>query len=131
MLLGSAITYAITQRSVTFPTSGLIVGIGVGIYADSGATQNLTSISWGSIEPGGNAVRTCYVKNTGNTQINLTMSTQDWNPAGISSQISVVWDREGVAVGPGQLVLASISLSVLPSAPGTSFSFNIRITGSG
>jgi len=107
------------------------VGVGVGVYADSGRTQNLTSITWGSIEPGGSVVRTCYVKNTGNTQITLAMSTQDWAPAGVSSQISVVWDREGVAVGPGQVILASLTLSVLPSAAGASFSFNIKTTGSG
>ncbi len=76
-------------------------------------------------------VRTCYVKNTGNTQISLTMATSDWNPSSISNQTSVIWDREGVALAPGQAVLASLTLSVLPGTAGTSFSVNIAITGSG
>jgi hypothetical protein len=33
MLVGSAVTFAVLQRSVSFPTSGLIVGVGIGVYA--------------------------------------------------------------------------------------------------
>ena len=58
MLVGSAVTFAVLQRSVSFPTSGTIVGVNVGVYADSGCTQNLTSISWGSVYPGETVNRT-------------------------------------------------------------------------
>ena len=131
MVLGSGVTFAVMQRSVSFPTSGLVLGVNIGVYADAGCTQNLTSISWGGVAPGDSVVRTCYVKNTGNTQISLTMSTSGWTPPGINSQVSVTWDREGAAVAPGQVVLASFTLSVLPGTAGTSFSSNIVITGSG
>jgi len=131
MLVGSTVTLAVVQRSVSFPTSGLVVGVGVGVYADSGCTQNLTSISWGSVDPGGSAVRTAYVKNTGNTEVSLSMAASGWSPAEISSQISVTWDREGIALAPGQVVLASFTLSVLPGTAGTTFSFTAVVTGSG
>ena len=87
MLVGSAVTFAVLQRSVSFPTSGMIVGVNVGVFADSGCTQNLTSISWGSMEPGVSVGRTIYVKNTGNAPVALSMAVTGWNPG--------VWQRHG------------------------------------
>ena len=75
MLVGSAVTFAVLQRSVSFPTSGLVVGVNVGVFADSACTQNLTSVSWGSVDPGESVGRTVYVKNTGNAPITLSMAT--------------------------------------------------------
>jgi len=131
MLVGSAVTSALIQQSVSFPTSGLVVGVGVGVYSDSGCTQNLTSISWGNVAPGGSVTRSCYVKNTGNSEISLSMATAGWSPSGIGSQVSVIWDREGAQLGAGQVVLASFTLSVLPGTAGTAFSFTAVVTGSG
>jgi hypothetical protein len=101
MLVGSAVTFAVLQRSVSFPTSGLIVGVNVGVYADSGCTQNLTSVSWGSVYPGESVGRTIYVKNTGNAPVTLSMALSGWNPAAADGPISIVWDREGVSLNPG------------------------------
>ena len=101
MLVGSAVTYAVIQRSVSFPTSGLIVGVNVGVFSDSGCTQNLTSISWGLVDPGESVDRIVYVKNTGNAPVTLSMALSGWNPAVANGPISIVWDREGVSLNPG------------------------------
>ena len=131
MLVGSAATFAVLQRSVSFPTSGLVVGVNVGVYADSGCTQNLTSISWGSVDPGGSLVRTAYVKNTGNTEVSLSMSTSGWSPAAANGPVSIVWDRTGFSLGPGLSIPAVLTLSASPSAGGMDFNVLITITGSG
>ena len=96
MLVGSAVTFAVLQRSYSFPTSGTIVAVNVGVFADSACTQNLTSVSWGSVEPGESVGRTIYVKNTGNAPVTLSMALSGWNPAVADGPISIVWDREGV-----------------------------------
>ena len=101
MFVGSAVTYAVIQRSVSFPTSGLIVGVNVGVFSDSGCTQNLTSISWGLVDPGESVDRIVYVKNTGNAPVTLSMALSGWNPAVANGPISIVWDREGVSLNPG------------------------------
>ncbi len=131
MLVGSALTIAITQQSLAYPTSGLVLGVGIGVYSDSACTQNLTSINWGSIWPGNSSTRTCYVKNTGNTQITLTVTTENWNPSSVQSIISLTCDREGAIIGAGQVVQTTLTLYVLPNSPSTYFNFNIRLTGSG
>ncbi len=89
MALGSALTLALTQRSQSIPTSGMIIGIGVGVYADSACSQNLTGISWGIAAPGESVNRTVYVKNTGNAQITLRMLTSGWNPSAASVTVVI------------------------------------------
>ncbi len=61
MPLGSAITFAVTQRSVTFPTLGLIVGIDRGVYADYNAVFNAVKIALSFFTEG---LRTLFLDTT-------------------------------------------------------------------
>ena len=132
MMVGSAVTFAVLQRSVSFPTSGMIVGVNVGVFADSGCTQNLTAVSWGSVYPGESVNRTIYVKNTGNAPTTLSMATSGWSPAAANGPLSIVWDREGVSLSPGLSISATLTLGVSPSVSGIAdFGVNIVVTGSG
>jgi hypothetical protein len=132
MALGSALTLALTQQSQSIPTSGTVIGVGVGVYSDSGCTQNLTSLSWGTVRPGESVNRTVYVKNTGNAPITLTMAASGWNPAAANGPITIAWDREGASLTGGQSLSATVALSVSPSISGiTDFSVNLIVTGSG
>lgn len=131
-LVGSAVTFAVMQRSYSFPTSGTIIGVGVGVYADSACTQNLTAISWGNVYPDESINRIVYVKNTGNAPITLSMATADWVPSVANGPLSLAWDVEGATLDPGQAVAATITLSVSLGVSGiTDFSVNIIVTGSG
>ena len=49
VLLGSTVTFAVRQRSVSFPTSGIVVGVNVGVYADSDCTFCLCRQSWAGL----------------------------------------------------------------------------------
>ena len=130
--VGSLVTYAVMQRSYSIPTSGMVVGVDVGVFADSACTENLTSISWGSMYPGENVTRLVYVKNSGSAAITLSLAAENWSPAGVNGSIAVFWDREGAALGSGQVVVAAVTLSVSPGISGVSdFSVDLAVVGSG
>jgi hypothetical protein len=106
--------------------------LSLGVYSDSACTQQLTSIDWGTISPGGSVVRTMYLKNTGDAQLMLSMMTSGWSPTGAGSSMSVSWNREGVVLSAGQSIGATLTLTVSSGIGGiTSFGVNIVITGIG
>lgn len=132
MLLGSAITFAVLQGGVSFPTAGTISAVNVGVFADAGCTQNLTSVSWGLVNPGDSVSRVIYVKNGGNVPLTLTLAASGWSPVGAAGQIGVSWDRQGFVLAAGQSTEATLTLSVSPTITGvTDFSVDVTITGSG
>ena len=114
----------------TVPSNGTVTAVNVGVYSDSQCTQNLTSISWGSIYPGNSTTKTIYVKNTGTVPVTLTMATGSWVPANASSLITLTWNRQNTVLNAGQSIDATLTLSVASSTGSlTDFSFNIIITG--
>jgi phage-related tail fiber protein len=125
-------TAGLLTLSQTIPSTGTITSVNVGVYSDSACTQSLTSIDWGQVTPGSNALRTIYIKNTGNTPLTLSMATNTWNPSGASAYLTISWDKAGASLAVGQSIAAVLTLTVSPSISGiTSFSVNIVITGSG
>jgi len=113
-------------------SSGSITTVNVGVYSDSACTKNLTSIGWGTISPNTTVTQTIYVKNTGNVQITLSMTTNGWSPTNANGPITLTWNQEGAKLSAGASVAATLTLSVSSSISGiTTFSVNIVITGSG
>ena len=102
IIVGSTVTYAALQGSLTIPTSGSIFAVNVGVYSDSACTVNLTSISWGAVSPGESVDRTVYVKNTGNAPITLSIATSGWSPVAANGPITIAWDSEATSLYPGQ-----------------------------
>jgi len=132
MAVGSAVTSAFLSSQRSIPSTGMVLAVNLGVYADAGCTVNLTSIDWGSLYPGDSASRTVYVKNSGNTPIALAMATNGWNPSIAEGQLSVSWDREGVSLGPGESTAAVLTLAVSASVHDVaSFTVNVVISGSG
>jgi archaellum component FlaG (FlaF/FlaG flagellin family) len=112
------------------PSNGTITAVNVGVYSNSLCTQNLTSISWGTVSPGSTATITCYVKNTGNVPITLTMNTASWLPSNANSYLTLTWNRQDTVLNAGQSVSATLTLTVASSTGSlTDFSFNTIITG--
>jgi hypothetical protein len=125
-------TAGLLSVNQSIPTSGTLSTVNVGVYSNIACTQQLTSISWGSLAPGGTAATTVYVKNTGTNQITLTMTRTNWNPAGANGPISVTWDKESTTLTANQVATATLTLSVSSSISGiTTFSVDIVITGTG
>lgn len=114
------------------PSSGSVKTLGIGVYSDSACTQELTSINWGVVEAGGTRQREIWIKNVGNTQVKLNMTTESWNPAGAKNYITLTWDKEAHALEAGQSFKATLTLSVSANVVQTSiidFSFTIVIRG--
>ena len=132
LLVGSAATYAALEINFSIPTSGSVLAVNVGVYSDPACTQNLTSISWGSVHPGENIARTIYVKNTGTAPITLGLSMSGWSPVAANGPITIAWDKEGTILNPGQSVATAISLSVSSEISDiTDFSVNMIVSGVG
>jgi len=115
----------------TIPSNGTVTTINVGVYSDSGCTQNCTSINWGSLYPGNSTSITVYVKNTGTIPITLTMTTNSWTPTNASECLTITWDQEDTILNAGAEVPANLTLTAdLDTGSLTDFSVNIVITGS-
>jgi uncharacterized repeat protein (TIGR01451 family) len=114
----------------TISNSGSITAIGVGVYSNSGCSTVLSTIGWGTLNPGNVANYTMYVKNTGNSPVTLNMTVNSWSLSSAPSYISLTWNQEKSRLTAGQVVPAVLTLSVSSSISNvTSFSFNIIITG--
>jgi len=128
MMLTSVL--ALLQSNRTFSNTGTITTVNVGAYQDSGCTQVLSAIDWGSVVPGSSSNRTIYVKNTGNAQISLNMTVNTWSPSSAANYMALTWNQESTVLNVGNSVATLLVLSVSASVTGiTSFSFNATITG--
>jgi len=127
-LVATGISALVATQRVS--TSGNINAVGVGVYSNSNCTTVLTNIPWGALNPGGTATQTMYVKNTGNMQETLNMTTSAWNPPSASNYITVSWNQQGSVLAANQVVTAVLTLTVSSSISGiTAFLFNITIAG--
>ena len=116
---------------VTLPNLGTVKAIGVGVYWDSGCSNSVTSINWGTVEPGSTNDVTVYIKNEGNTPATLSSSTENWDPSIASTYMSLTWNYGGQVIDVGAVVQVTLSLTVSDTIEGvTSFSFDIVIIGS-
>ena len=117
---------------VTLPNVGSVKAIGVGVYWDSSCSNQVTSINWGTVQPGSTKNMNVYIKNEGNAPETLSLETQNWSPAIASTYISLTWDYNGQVINVGGVIQVKLTLSVLNAIEGvTNFSFDIVITGSG
>jgi uncharacterized repeat protein (TIGR01451 family) len=127
-LMVSALGALVATRTIS--NSGSVTAVGVGVYSDSACTTALSTISWGTLNPGDVKTYRIYVKNEGTVSVTLNMTIGNWNPSSASSYITLTWNQEKVVLPAGQVVTAVLTLSVSSSVSGvTSFSFDITITG--
>jgi hypothetical protein len=125
-------TAGLLTTTQTLPSSGSISAVsavGVTIYSDAGLTTPLSSITWGSINPGGQTTTTVYVKNTGNIPETLSMAASGWNPANSNTYLTCTWNPASSTIAAGASTSATITLTASGGAAITAFSFNIVITG--
>ena len=122
------------QAIKTFSSTGTIqiqTTAGIGIYSNSQCSNQLNSVSWGTLQPGGTQTATCYIRNEGNTPITLTLQVSNWNPAAASNYLALNWNYNNQPISPNQVVQVTLTLSVNPNIQGiTTFGFDITIVGS-
>lgn len=128
-LFGPMIAAAL--RNQTISNAGSVRAVGVGVYLDQACTSTVSSINWGTIEPGMNVNRTVYIRNEGNTPATLNMTTSNWNPPSASGYMTLSWDYGGQTLAVNEVKQVKLRLTVSPSITGvTSFSFDITIAAS-
>jgi len=129
-LLGPAVSTILSNRTIS--NAGNVKTIGVGVYWDQALTNPVSSINWGTIEPGSNVIRTVFIRNEGNAPATLSMAASNWNPSDASSYMTLSWDYGGQSLTMNEVVEVDFTLSVSGSVTGiTSFSFDITIAANG
>jgi len=117
---------------VTISNTGNVKTVGVGVYWEAVCTNRVSSISWGTIEPGSKTNVTVYIRNEGTSSATLSLSTSNWSPASASAYISLGWDYSGKVLSPNEVVQVKLTLSISSSITGiTNFSFDITISAIG
>ena len=123
-----------SQATKTFSSSGAIqiqTTAGIGVYSNSQCSTQLSSILWGTLQPGGSQSDICYIKNEGNTPITLSLQASNWSPASASNYLALSWNYNNQPISPNQVVQVTLTLSVASNIAGiTNFGFDITIIGS-
>jgi hypothetical protein len=123
---------SLLQTSRTVPNGGSVKGVGVGIYWNSGCTNQTSSISWGILDPGSKKTVNVYVRNEGNTVVTLSKTTQNWVPTTASNYMSLNWNYANQTLSVNQVVQVSLTLVVSSTVTGIrNFSFDIMIVSTG
>ena len=105
--------------------------IEIDVYSDNACTKRISSVEWGSIEAGRSRDKVIYVKNNGDHEVSLSLSTDDWLPSLASSYLRISWDYDGSVLQKGAVKKVTLTLTISSSINGISnFNFNIVITGS-
>ena len=127
-LVSQSLTAAQTSRTVS--STGSILTIGVGVYTDSGCNTPLTSIPWGTLEPGESQNIVCYIKNEGTSASTLTMYASNWSPSTAEDYLTLTWNYGGQYISPDSSRQITFTLNVDENIDGISnFSFDITIVG--
>lgn len=121
---------AALTASVSIPLSGTINTVNVEAYSDSACTHPVTTLSMGSLNPGGTASQTIYIKNSGSVPVTLTMAASGWSPASAGSYLTLSWNRPDHVLSAGASVSATLTLTADSDTGSlTSFSCSVTITG--
>ena len=129
-IFGPTVLGALSNRTIT--NAGSVKTIGVGVYWDQPLTNPVSSINWGTIEPGSNVNKTVYIRNEGNAPATLSMTTSNWNPSSASSYMTLSWNYGGQTLAVNEVKQVTLTLHVTSSVTGvTSFSFDITIAANG
>ena len=131
-LASSLVVSGLLTVSKTLSSTGSVKAINVEVFWDLACTQVVSSIDWGTPEPGDSVNRTVYVKNSGSAPMNVSLSASGWVPVEAGNYLTMSWDREGAVVAADEVVQALLTLDVSVSITGiTDFSFDIIIEGTG
>jgi len=126
----AGLTVGLLNSQVNLNNSGVFTTANIGVYTTSGCTQNLTSIAWGNVRAGQSYTKTGYIKNTGNLNMTLALSTSNWSPSALSSVLGVSWNYAGQKLAPGQVVAVTWTLTIPSGVTGYSgFGFDMMVTG--
>lgn len=120
-----------TQTSRKLSSAGSIQTTAeIGVYSNFQCTNPLTSLSWGTLEPGGSQAIVCYIKNEGTSALTLSMYPSGWDPTEAADYLTLSWNYNGNPISPDASVQVTFTLFVDENIEGiSSFSFDVNIVG--
>jgi len=123
---------ALFQANVQIRSVAAIKTVGVAAYWDPAFTVPVVNVDWGIIEPGDTKNASCYIVNTSNVPVILTLTTDNWMPMNASNFIRLTWNYDEQPIPVSGYTPITFSLHVDAATTGiAAFSFDITITGSG
>lgn len=119
--VGAVVYYQLRIRG-----GGTIKVVGLTAFSDPGATLEVSAVDWGMISPGGISQITLYLKSTSNVPGNLTLETENWEPARAAQYMTLEWDYDGTIMLPGEIRGVLFTLRVSDQITNvTEFSFDM------
>lgn len=127
-----AISAAIIYQNYLISNKARVNAINLGVYWDPEGTNKVTEIDWELFDPGQSKDTLVYVKNEGNAEMTLTLSTQDWDPSESTNYMTLSWNYTGSKIQVDEVIPVTLTLSVASNVAGIGdFTFTIVITGEG
>jgi hypothetical protein len=129
VVIGLSPSIATLFKTITIPNYCAIKAVGVAFYWNSAATQPVSNITWGLVDPGASYSTLVYCENVKNSNITMTLIVWNWNPTTASDYISSGWNYTGAVLRPGAIVPILFQLQVYSNVTGiTNFSFDSNVT---
>lgn len=118
--------------TVTIPSSGIMLlgDTDFEIYWDVTATNEVTMVEWGILEPGGNGTVQFWVKNEGNVDIYCEIGSDSWTPPGSDQYFDLTWNFGDTPISQYRSRKVTLELHVHDDVTEiTDFTFDIIIYG--
>jgi hypothetical protein len=110
------------------PNDSAVNDVGIETYWDSKCTRRVSSIDWGSLEPGANKTVTIFIKNKGKNPVTLSYHISNCNPFEIINWLTLTWDYTGQSIQFKEVIQVVFALYVSENAETMeTFSFDIGI----
>jgi hypothetical protein len=98
------------------------------VYWDAKATNTISYIDWGAIQPGKTNNLTIFVKNKGKTDVTLSYITSNWDSLEMEKQFQIYWNYTGQTLSFKEVIPIKLTLFLSENVKqvGT-FQFDITI----
>lgn len=122
----------VSSTYTTIYSTGIVLGQTggeFGVHWDATGTSEVTSINWGTLEPGGNATKTLWIKNEDDIPIQLTFSTTNWEPVEAEDYLTLSWTFGDTPLYPSMSRRVYVTLMVDESITEIyNFNFDIMLS---
>lgn len=130
MLVMCLLIFSTTMNSTTNVSA--VEAKGVRVYWDSNCSNGVSSIEWGTLNPGSVKNVVVYIRNEEEAPMYLILSARNWTPPNTSEYLNLGCNYGvGKRMNPGETLQITLTLSVSRYIQGISrFSFDILVAGS-
>jgi hypothetical protein len=105
-------TIAIFLPKLSVAQAGYVESIGTGIYWDQRCTNKTLQLNWRNIVPNSVNTLTVFIRNEGNSEVTLSLTTTDWIPRVSSDYMRLSWNYSGQSLSVGQIIPVTLTLTV-------------------